>query len=255
MYLNNMNPSVKALTILGLVAALALLFDPVTPALFTLATIAVTFLFGEFRRKYYLFYLIPFTIFAVGMLWTTIAFADAPKNPAETVGLIWWEVPREDVLVAVSLSFRVLAFATMSLLFIFTTNMVEFLLSLMQQLRLPPKLAYGIMAGYRFLPMITTEFRQIRAAHRVRGMGQESKWKRYRRFAVPLLAGAIRKAERTAVAMESKGFTGTRERTFYRNIRIRKKDWLFPAGMSAVLLLLIMLSLRFDYFSWYQGQL
>lgn len=254
-YLNNVNPSVKALTILVLVLILALLFDPVTPVLFTMFTVLVTFLFGRFRKKYYLFYFLPFTIFAFGMFWTTIAFADPPQNPAQTIVLLGWEVPEEDFLVALSLSFRVLAFATLSLLFMFTTNMVEFLLSLMQQLRLPPKLAYGIMAGYRFLPMLKTEFDQIRAAHRVRGVGTESRWKRSRRFAVPLLAGAIRKAERTALAMESKGFTGSRERTFYRNLKVRRRDWLFPAGMGAVLLFFIIFSVRFGYFSWYQGQL
>ncbi|MYL35023.1 energy-coupling factor transporter transmembrane protein EcfT [Pontibacillus yanchengensis] len=255
MYLNKMNPSVKALTILGLVLVLALMFDPITPLLFTVSVIIITFLFGTFRKKHYVLYLLPFIIFAFGMLWTTIAFADMPKNPGDTVNLIGWEVPREDLMVALSLSFRVLAFATLSLLFMFTTNMVAFLLSLMQQLKLPPKLAYGIMAGYRFLPMLKSEFGQIQAAHRVRGLGQESRWKRYRRFAVPLLAGAIRKAERTAVAMESKGFTGSRERTFYRNLSIRKKDWLFPAGMSLLLGLILFLSIHFGYFSWYQGQL
>ncbi|WP_347861983.1 energy-coupling factor transporter transmembrane component T [Salimicrobium sp. PL1-032A] len=255
MYLNNLNPSVKALTILGLVLVLALLFDPVTPFLFTVSTILLTFVFGTFRKKHYLLYLLPFTIFAFGMLWTTIAFADAPADPGDTMTLLLWEVPREDVMVAFSLFFRILAFATLSLLFVFTTNMVEFLLSLMQQLRLPPKLAYGVLAGYRFLPMLKTEFGQIQAAHRVRGLGQESGWKRYRRFAVPLLAGAIRKAERTAVAMESKGFTGSRERTFYRNLTVRKKDWLFPVGMGLLLGFFLILSIHFGYFSWYQGQL
>ncbi|WP_442852713.1 CbiQ family ECF transporter T component [Bacillus sp. J33] len=35
-----------------------------------------------------------------------------------------------------------------------------------------------------------------------------------KRYAVPLLAGAIRKAERTAMAMESKGFTGKKIESF-----------------------------------------
>ncbi len=53
---------------------------------------------------------------------------------------------------ALSLGLRVLIFSSLSLLFILTTDPVRFMLSLMQQCRLSPKWAYGILAGYRFLP-------------------------------------------------------------------------------------------------------
>ncbi|WJE14203.1 energy-coupling factor transporter transmembrane component T [Halobacillus sp. ACCC02827] len=240
MSFHNVNPTVKALTILAVVFVLALRYDPVTPAVFSAATIAVTFLFGNVNKKLYVIYLMIFSIFSFGMLWTTIAFADVPADAKETVSLFGWVVPKEDWLMALSLSFRIIAFASLSLLFVFTTNMVEFLLSLMQQLRLPPKLAYGILAGYRFLPMMKDEFQQIRAAHRIRGIEYASslqgRWMQYQRYLIPLLAGAIRKAERTAVAMESKGFTGSWNRTFYRPMTIRKKDWMFPLLMTAILM-------------------
>ncbi|GGF23594.1 putative HMP/thiamine permease protein YkoC [Halobacillus andaensis] len=259
MCLHNVNPSVKALTILGLVFVLAFLFDPITPLLFIIWTLLLTMLFGSFRKKYYFLYFFTFFIFAAGMLWSTIAFADTPKNPADQVSWAGWEVPKEDLFVAISLSLRILAFATLSLLFMFTTNMVHFILSLIQQLKLPPKLAYGILAGYRFLPLMKTEFQQIRAAHRIRGMNQatslKEKMKQYKRFVIPLLAGAIRKAERTAIAMESKGFTGDRNRTYYHNLYVTKKDWLFPIIMFTALGVFITLSIIFDYFAWYNGQL
>ena len=175
------------------------------------------------------------------------------------MSLFGWQIPMEDVWTALSLAFRALAFATLSLLFIFTTNMVHFILSLIQQLKLPPKLAYGILAGYRFLPMLKNEFTQVRAAHRIRGVNRPKSWKekiiQYQRFAIPLLAGAIRKAERTAVAMESKGFTGAKTRTFYRPMVIQRKDWLFPLMMFGMLGVAVFLALHFGYFAWYDGQL
>ncbi|MCP3028900.1 energy-coupling factor transporter transmembrane protein EcfT [Halobacillus sp. A5] len=259
MYLHNVNPSVKALTILGLVFVLAFLFDPITPLLYVVWTVLITMLFGSFRKKYYFIYLFTFFIFAFGMLWSSIAFADAPGSPADQISLLGIGVPREDLLTALSLSLRIIAFASLSLLFIFTTNMVQFILSLIQQLKLPPKLAYGILAGYRSLPLMKTEFQQIRAAHRIRGMNHAStfkeKVKQYKRFVIPLLAGAIRKAERTAIAMESKGFTGERNRTYYHNLYVTKKDWLFPLLMFTALGVLITLSIVFNYFTWYNGQL
>ncbi|MBN8234806.1 energy-coupling factor transporter transmembrane protein EcfT [Halobacillus kuroshimensis] len=258
MSLHALNPAMKACTIIGLVFVLAFLFDPVTPFVFTGFTIALTLIFGRFRKRVYLLYLSAFTLFAFGMLWTTIAFADEPARPGETIRLAGFLFPKEDLLMALALSFRVMAFAALSLLFVFTTNMVHFILSLIQQLKLPPKLAYGLMAGYRFLPMMKEEFDQIRAAHRIRGVTEsksvKGRFKQLKRYSIPLLAGAVRKAERTAAAMESKGFTGERSRTFYRPMKISTKDWGFPLLMFTVLGALIVLSIQLDYFQWYNGQ-
>ncbi|MYL37890.1 energy-coupling factor transporter transmembrane component T family protein [Halobacillus litoralis] len=258
MFLHTLNPAMKACTVVGLVFVLACLFDPVTPLVFTLFTITVTLVFGRFRKRVYALYLSAFTLFAFGMLWTTIAFADTPSQPEETIPLAGFLFPKEDVLTALALSFRVMAFAALSLLFVFTTNMVHFILSLIQQLKLPPKLAYGLMAGYRFLPMMKEEFDQIRAAHRIRGVTEansiKGRFKQLKRYAIPLLAGAVRKAERTAAAMESKGFTGERTRTYYRPMKITGRDWVFPLVMFAVLGVLIVLSFQLDYFRWYNGQ-
>ncbi len=259
MFLHDLNPTVKALTIIGLVFLLAFLFDPVTPLIYICWTMVVTFWFGTFKTKHYIYYFLPFLLFAFGMFWTTLVFSDKSASSGETLSLLGINVPAEDVWVATSLGLRVLTFATLSLLFLFTTNMVHFILSLIQQLKLPPKIAYGVLAGYRFLPMLKTEFQQVLAAHRIRGVNKPETWKewivQYQRMAIPLLAGAIRKAERTAVAMESKGFTSDRERTFYRPMKVKGKDWLFPLMMFGMLGVTIALSVYFGYFSFYDGEL
>lgn len=117
---------------------------------------------------------------------------------------------------------HMLAFTALSFMFIFTTNMVHFILSLMQQCKLPPKLAYGILAGYRFLPLMKEELWQIRAAHRVRGAdhgsGIRNTIQQYKRYAIPYLPVRFRKQKRTAIAMESKGFSGEKNRTFTENL-------------------------------------
>ncbi|KGX87191.1 HMP/thiamine permease YkoC [Pontibacillus litoralis JSM 072002] len=259
MLLNQLNPSIKALTVIVMIFALTLVFDPFTPLVYCLFTIAITFMFGKVDGKKYFLYFLPFFLIAIGMLWTTLVFADAPKNAANTVQIFLWEFPKEDVVVAFSLALRMLAFASLSLLFIFTTNMVDFILSLMQQCKLPPKIAYGVLAGYRFLPLMKEELGQIRAAHQVRGVNRATNIKesiqQYKRFVIPLLAGAIRKAERTAVAMESKGFTGDKHRTFYRPFTLSWKDWAFFLFMFLILFITIFASIQLEYFQWYKGQL
>ena len=45
---------------------------------------------------------------------------------------------------ALKLASRIMAFGGLGMLFAFTTNSMELVMSLMQQFRLPPKFAYGI---------------------------------------------------------------------------------------------------------------
>jgi energy-coupling factor transport system permease protein len=166
-------------------------------------------------------------------LWTSIVFADEEfKIGSKIIAHFWFITVTESTLQnGLSLALRVLGFASLSLLFIFTTDKTELMLSLMQQCKLPPKFAYGILAGYRFLPQMKDEFQTIQNAHRIRGIKRATTLKdrihQLKRYIIPLLASAIRKAERTALAMESKGFTGAKGRVFYKTTSIKKKDVIF----------------------------
>lgn len=255
MFLHELNPSIKALTVIILIILLALIFDPLTPLLFLSGTIILTFIGGKISWKRYMLFFIPFFILAIGMLWTTVAFSKTPNNPNDTITIFTLTFPRESFLHALALSMRILSVATLSLMFIFTTNVIHFIISLIQQFRLPPKIAYGVLAGYRFLPMIKDELLIINSAHRVRGMNQvrgiKGRMNQFKRFSIPLLASAIRKAERTAMAMESKGFTGSKNRTFYRHFFITKKDWLFMSLMILGLITAAYISFNLNYFKWY----
>nr|WP_281397312.1 energy-coupling factor transporter transmembrane component T [Heyndrickxia vini] len=228
-----LNPSIKAIAVLVSVVLLAFVFDPLTPLLYLFFTVLITFIFGEVGIKKWCIRFIPFFIIAFGYVWTTTVFSHPPSNTSfvtyVNVGPI--EITDYGLRTGLSLGLRVLCFAALSLLFILTTDTTKFMLSLIQQCKLPPKLAYGILAGYRFLPLLKEEFTIIRNAHRIRGVHREKGIKGriqlLKKYTIPLLASAIRKAERTAIAMESKGFTGSRDRTFYHELKINGKDVLF----------------------------
>ncbi|SNZ14001.1 energy-coupling factor transport system permease protein [Terribacillus aidingensis] len=245
--MHNINPSIKAGTVTIAAIAVAFLFDPVTLLLYAGWTMAVTLLFGKIQIRKYFLYLLPFTIFALGMLVSTLLFAKTPADPSVTQQFLFWNLPSETVQDALALAIRVFSYATLSLLFVLTTDKVAFILSLIQQCRVSPKLAYGILAGYRFLPLLTNELTTIRSAHLVRGARTKtSRLTRYKQYTIPLLASAIRKAERTAVAMESKGFTGEKDRTYYRSYHVRWTDWTFSFVMLCALGLCIVFSKSFQ---------
>jgi len=206
---------------------MAFFFDPVTPLIFWAGVLLMQVLFSQTNWKKWLLFMIPFFIMAFGYFWTTLVFAK------ETSGPIIWKIGSVYVTEiqldhALSLSFRVLAFSSLSLLFALTTNPVTFILSLMQQLKLSPKISYGILVGFQFLPVIKEEFIQIQQAQRLRGIVQKkSALQRLlatRLVLIPLLAGAVRKAERSAFAMEARGFTGERRESFFQEILVGKVD-------------------------------
>ena len=238
-WLHDMNPSLKFIIVLVSMLTLAWFFNPWTPLLFFLGVILLQLLFSRVNWKVWSLFMIPIAFTAIGYLWTTLLFA------ADTSGHVIWtwgkfEVTDTQWNTALSLSFRVFAFSSMSLLFALTTDPVKFVMSLMQQLRLSPKLAYGVMVGYQFLPVVKDEFIHIRHAHRLRGVGEEKHvWQRLlgmRRLLIPLLAGAVRRAERSAFAMEARGFTGERRSTYYEQISINARDWLLATIIMVLLI-------------------
>jgi energy-coupling factor transport system permease protein len=90
------------------------------------------------------------------------------------------------------------------------------------------------MAGYRMLPLLSGEYALIRAAHRVRGVREGSgfagRMARFRRYAVPLLAGAVRRAGRVALAMDARAFGASGRRTYRRRMTVEARDWVFVAA-------------------------
>ena len=257
MQLHDVNPAIKAFAVIVSVFLLSLVYDPVTPLLFWLSICAVTLFSGSIRIKKWLLYFLPFLVVALGYVWTTAVFSKPPDGPGQGVliSLGPVTVTEHGLSTGLALGLRVMCFAGLSLLFVLTTDPVAFILSLVQQCKLPPKLAYGLLAGYRFLPLLQEEVQTLRHAHKVRGAYRRKGWKgrlaSLKRYAIPLLASAIRKAERAAIAMESKGFTGARDRTYYRRFEVRGRDWLFAGLIIGLLVLSVFVSSQLGAFRWY----
>ncbi|MFM1654390.1 energy-coupling factor transporter transmembrane component T family protein [Brevibacillus sp. B_LB10_24] len=261
MRLQEINPSVKAGAVVIAIILLAFAFDPVTPLLVLLGSSAAACCFGGVSVRKWLLCLSPFLLIAIGYVWSAMLFGRVPSGA--NAQILWsfgpLQVTAAGVSRGISLGLRVLSFAALSLLFVLTTSPSRFMFSLMQQCRVSPKIAYGILAGYRFLPLLKEELALIRTAHRIRRMGVTGSWadqvKQLGGYVIPLLASAIRKAERTAMAMESKGFTGSRQRAFYQRLSVTAKDWLFLAAVVAFVLAGFFVSDRLGQLHWYSGEL
>ena len=102
-----------------------------------------------------------------------------------------------------------------------------------QQLRVPYRIGYTALAAFRFVPRFGHELEVIRQAHRVRGAhggrGPFSAIGRWFGYVVPLMAGAIRHAERVALAMDARAFGAYPDRTERHLVPFRARDVVFIA--------------------------
>lgn len=73
-------------------------------------------------------------------------------------------------------------------------------------------------------------------AHKVRGYKQKNRWKAFKRYSLPLFSLGIRKAERIAIAMEVRGFTGGRDRTYYQTTKVLTKDLAYLLSLLIVVI-------------------
>lgn len=133
---------------------------------------------------------------------------------------------------AVQLSSRVLAFAGLGMVFALTTDGKQFVTSLIHQGRISPKFAYGVLAAFHLLPNIKKEYDDARLAYEIRGIHLSPL---SLKPAFTALVNSIRWSESVAMAMESKGFSGDLDRTYYAVTVVRWFDFLFAfAGIGGM---------------------
>ncbi|GGL48138.1 energy-coupling factor transporter transmembrane component T family protein [Sporolactobacillus putidus] len=143
------------------------------------------------------------------------------------------EITEEGLARGILIGLRTFIFSIIGMIMASTTLPVPFFYSLMQQLKVPVRYAYGCLAAFRMLPMMSEEFVHVRQAMVVRGMtrkkGVRALYDRTKRYALTMLAQSIRRAQRTAVAMEAKRFSMTETRTYYYEIGWSRYDLYFLA--------------------------
>ncbi len=242
-FLHSLNPSIKLLAIVVVTVAVTFVLDIATPTAFLVLTLAVLVLLGGISPGYVVRGLSPFVLLALSFVVINSIFHRdlGPMVPLFVVGPL--VVSREGVELGLSIGLRVLVLITTSFLFVATTEPGDFVLSLVQQAKINYRLAFAILAAYRFIPIFATEYANIRAAARVRGVGASEgligRTRALKRNAVPLLAGAIRRSERLAVAMDSRAFGAYPDRTYHRRLRVEARDWLFLAAVVIVTIVLL----------------
>ena len=166
-------------------------------------------------------------------------------TPLFSFPVSWWLVggaalTLEGVLYGLAVIFKTLTMVLIVPLVVFTTDINAMVVGLVKA-RVPYKVAFVFSSAFRFFPLLFDEIQTIIEAQRLRGlafetMGPLKRVKIYARVAVPLILGAIVKSQVTEVVLQSKGFSGSSQRTYLHEIRFTALDWVV---VTAALILLI----------------
>ena len=227
--MKRLNPAVKFVCLMVLTFVLAFRHQPILNfAFFALCIVGI--LSSGTDVKKLLILLSPILLAAVGMFFTGYRFSAGEGMPVNSNDIILTGSHVWNGLIHAS---RVLAFGGLGMLFAFTTDSMELIMSLMQQFRLPPKFAYGILAAYHFFPVVKEEYAVVGAALQVRGV-KAGLCSTRRLF--PMLVHALERSESLAMAMESRGFESGSPRAVAFRVELRPVDFLFLFGLNGALL-------------------
>jgi energy-coupling factor transport system permease protein len=245
-FLYALNPLAKLAAPLPAMVVLVFVRDAATPAAFLALAYVVLLVGVDFTRRLaaVLFLAIPASAVAIGFgfsLWTDASRVDQSVVVWQIGG---WTMYGGALEVGFATGLRLAAIVALTLIAGLSTTGPDLVRATVQQLRVPYRIGYTALAAFRFVPRFGHELDVIRQAHRVRGAhggrGPFAATARWFGYIVPLLAGAIRHAERVALAMDARAFGAHPDRTERHLVPWRARDTVFVLAfwaVSAVLLI------------------
>ena len=232
-FLNHLNPLSKVAAVVPAMLMLIFVRDMVTPLCFIVFAYALIIAGARItaRTAALLLLAVPVGAVAIGFgfsLWVDAAGVD---DTAPFLQIGDWTLFTGALQIGFATALRVASILALALIGGLTTTGPDLVRASIQQLRVPYRIGYTALAAYRFVPRFGYELGVIRAAHRVRGHhGGNGPFARFARgwgYIVPLLAGAIRHAERVALAMDARAFGAHPTRTERHLVPFRTRDVVF----------------------------
>jgi energy-coupling factor transport system permease protein len=132
------------------------------------------------------------------------------------------------LLYGISMPFRILILIGAPLLFFMTTTFNELILSFVK-LKIPYLWAFTIGLSLRLITSVLDEAKTIKDAQVSRGLELEKgsllkRIKNYIPIISPLISKVMGMEDQLAISMETKAFGSHKKRTFYKELRMKRRD-------------------------------
>ncbi|WP_461472207.1 energy-coupling factor transporter transmembrane component T [Microbacterium sp. HJ5] len=231
-FLYGINPLAKLAGPLPAMVLLVFVRDAATPIAFLALSYAILLVGITFTgRLAAILVALPVGAAIVGLgfsLWTDAARVD---QSVVVVQIGSWTLYGGALEIGLATGLRIAAIVALTLIAGLSTTGPDLVRATVQQLRVPYRIGYTALAAFRFVPRFGHELDVIRQAHRVRGAhggrGPFAALARWFGYIVPLMAGAIRHAERVALAMDARAFGAHPDRTERHLVPFRSRDVVF----------------------------
>ena len=249
-YLNHLNPLTKIAAVVPAVVVLLFVRDLATPLIFLALSYLMILTGTRVTAKIaaLLFLAVPIGIVAVGFGFSLWVSASSVSDTVPFLQIGGWTLFTGALEVGYASALRIAAILALALIGGLTSTGPDLARAGVQQLRIPYRIGYTALAAYRFVPRFSYELSVIRAAHRVRGhhrgRGPFAAIARGWAYIVPLLASAIRHAERVALAMDARAFGAYPTRTERHIVPFRTRDVVFIVAFIAASALVFVLAAR-----------
>ena len=141
-------------------------------------------------------------------------------------------------------SIRILTTINLSLLIISSTHPSKFILAL-NKIGVPYTLSFMVATAIRFAPVLLDEGTMILNAMKVRGLDTKG-FKKFRALKLlffPLLNNSLKNARQLAISAEVRAFRAHKRRTFLKELKLSKKDYILFLYAIIFLIIGIYLSL------------
>jgi energy-coupling factor transport system permease protein len=152
-------------------------------------------------------------------------------------GTSYLRITDQGVAVAVAMGIRLMAIASSFPILLATTQVKDLVVMLVEKLKIPYAYAFMFITTLRFIPTFMNEMEQIiqaqcSRAHRLDSRNFLTKFFSICPLAIPLMVTSVKKAERMAISMETRGF-GMGKRTYLHHRQFTMTD----IGVNLTLLL------------------
>ncbi|GBO54290.1 transmembrane component Cce_1531 of energizing module of predicted ECF transporter [Pseudanabaena sp. lw0831] len=252
------------------ITILAFLWEsPIAGGILMLSVIASCVLAGV-RLNYLgsiLKVMIPFYIFLIlSMGFFNVEQVKLLTHKTELTTLLslpqtWWLVGNakmslEGTLYGLNIVFKTLTMILIIPLAIFTTDVNQMTVGMVRA-KIPYKVVFIFSSTLRFVPLLLEEVQSIIESQRLRGlnferMGWLKKARVYAKVAVPLILNSLSKSQKLEIVLQSKGFSGSSDRTYLHESALTIADYFLMIGSSLIFIIAIALyfSLGIGKFAW-----
>src|ERR687890_1038525 len=223
-WVHHLDPRTKLFLLLGMFVLPFVFLSP----LYEAAVLVLVLLFGylakvleNLRRIWFI--LVTIALLTV-ILWSIFGSGQTP---------LFLFVEQEALLYGIGIALRIDITIIAGMIFLSTTRNEEIATGLVK-LGLPYRFAFAISTALRLVPTIAATGATISQAQRSRGLDLESgnliqKVRKNTPLLIPVFVSTIRSTNVFSMALESKGFGASAQRTYLLDLAMTRRDWVVLA--------------------------